>query len=144
MNQKGFVSTIDALIALLVFFSIFMASSFYLSNAKSTANNSILLKESAMDALTVLEKSGTLEKAINSNNPNGIRSFENRIPNSICIEVQIFSETDLTTPKMSVLRGGCKKNFIDSATFNRAFIARNGTSANYFIARITAWQKVEQ
>jgi len=144
MNSRGIVISLDALIALLIFFSIIASSIFYFSQVHYDAKNSILLKESAMDALIVLEKSGTLEKAIQSNKVVGIRRFINKLPNSMCFDLSLFHESDLSNAIISFLKPGCKKNFIDSATFNRGFIVRNDFEAEFYIARITAWQRLKE
>ncbi len=142
MTKKGFIISVDAFIALLLFFAIFAASTYYLGTAKFSAKNTILLKESAMDALTVLEKNGSLEKAIKENKPNYIRGFANRLPASLCAEVSIFGQNNMAEPVMTVLKSGCKKNFTEPATINKSVAARTGNAADYYIARITAWQKV--
>ena len=95
-----------------------------------------------MDALTVLEKNGSLEKAIKENKPNYIRGFANRLPASLCAEVSIFGQNNMAEPVMTVLKSGCKKNFTEPATINKSVAARTGNAADYYIARITAWQKV--
>ncbi|MBI2598472.1 MAG: hypothetical protein HYW50_04720, partial [Candidatus Diapherotrites archaeon] len=142
--KKGFVMSVDAIISLLIFFALFSATTFYLGQVKFEAKNSVLLKESAMDAITVLEKNGKLEEAVKTNKATQIRSFLNKLPNSLCAQIQIFGENDPANPLMTVLRPDCKKNFKETATFNRSFAVLNGATADNYVARITAWTRVSQ
>ena len=92
----------------------------------------------------MLEKSNLLEETVKNNKISVLRKFVNRLPNSLCVDLSIYSENDLTTPVMSVLRPGCKKNFFDSATFNRGFVIGSGLEADFYLARLSAWQRVEE
>jgi len=142
MNSKGFVISLDAIIALMVFFIIFTLSTTYLEQVKFDAKNSLILKENAMDSLTVLEKNGALETSVKTNNVKLLRRFANKLPNNLCIDLGIYSESDLTKTIMSVLKPGCKKNFINSATISRSFVVRDDFETDLYLARIIVWQKV--
>jgi len=142
MNAKGIVISIDALIALMLILVIFTLSAIYLGEVNFVAKNSLILKENAMDAITIIEKNLELEKAVKNNDIRGLRKFANSLPNNLCIDLDIYSENDLSNAVLSLLKPGCKKNFIDSATFNRSFIVRDNLQTDFYLAKITIWNKV--
>lgn len=144
MNKKGFLISFDALLALMIFFIMFAMSTAFLSEVKFEAKNSVLLKERAMDAITILEKNDYLKQATEENDPKAIRRFLNRLPNSFCAQISVFGENDFSSPQMTVLRQDCEKTGSDLATINRSFVVKTGYDAEFFTARITAWQKVSQ
>lgn len=140
--KQGFVISLDALIALLVLLSLMVAASSYLAGIKHEAGSSLTLKEVAMDSITVLEKGGTLEKAISTDKVNEIRAFLNRMPANICGEINVYAETDLNNQIFTVLRPGCLKNFKELATIERSVVVENNGSADLYLAKINAWYKV--
>ena len=142
ISSKGFIISLDALVALSVLLSVLMLSSFYLSQAQYTAKNGIILKENAIDILSTLEKNGVLEEAVATDKPAPIRSFLNKLPDSICADLSIYNSTDLNSAVMDVLRPGCQKNFTESATLNGSFIVQEANDANFYIARSTVWFRV--
>lgn len=140
--QKGIVFSIDALIAFTLMFTILLVTASYLSGVTYEARNSLVLKENALDIVTVLEKNGEFENAVQTNKVTGLRSYINKLPSSVCSNIEVFEESDLTNATMSVLRPGCQQNFSDSATINRSFIVQNNTDANFYIGRATVWWRV--
>ncbi|MFH1390954.1 MAG: hypothetical protein ABIH20_01445 [Candidatus Diapherotrites archaeon] len=140
--KKGIVISFDALLALLVFISILILTNSYLAGAQFEEKNNLILKESAMDITTVLEKNGEFEWAVQNNKINSIRSYINKLPNSLCAEVKIFNNNDYDNPELSVLRPSCNKNFNNSATFNRSFVERSSGNTNFYVGRVTTWVKV--
>ena len=142
MTKKGFVISFDALLALLLLMTLLIITTNNLGNISAEANNSILLKEVAMDSITVLDKSGRIEKAIEGNSVSGLRAFLNRLPYSLCADLRIYSESDLSNPVLSVLRPDCKKNFLDSATVKRSAVFENGGNAESYLAELRAWYRV--
>jgi len=142
IKEKGFVLSFDALVALLVFFALLLAASSYLGQVEFEAGSSLSLKRAAMDSITVLEKSGEVEKAINSDKVSGLRSFLNKLPYAICADLRIFPESDLTNPTYAVLRSGCKKNYLEVATAKRAVLVESSGNAAFYLAEIRAWYRV--
>lgn len=140
--KKGIVISLDALIALTILFSMILIATAYMSQVSFEAKNSLILRENNLDIATVLEKNGEFENAVNTDKVNSLRSYINKLPNSLCVEIEIFNESDLNTSIMSVLRGGCKKSTSDSATVNRSFLVETNNDVNFFIARTRAWFRV--
>jgi len=128
----------------LIVIIIYSISVFYLGQVTFEEKSNLVLKENAMDILTVLEKNGKLENAASEGQVNELRVYMNRLPKSLCTDLQIFNETNLTNAELSVLRPSCKKNYTNSATINRSFVVQNGLNADFYVARLTTWYKVEE
>lgn len=140
--RKGIVFSIDALIAFTLMFTIILITASYMNGISFEARNSLVLKENALDIGTILEKNNEFENAVQTNKVIELRSYINKLPGSICSNIEIFEENDLDNAIMSVLRPGCQQNFSESATINRSFIVQNDTDANFYIGRTTVWRRV--
>ena len=109
MNSNGFLISFDALIALLVLFAMLITATLYFSGSQYSEQNNLILKSTAMDSLAVMEKTGILESAVAKDNSSELRGFLNRLPNSVCSDLRIFSNSDYNNAVISVLREGCEK-----------------------------------
>lgn len=142
--MRGVILSLDALIAVGLFLSMAVLSGSFINDASFTENNSLLLKQSALDSATVLEKSGILESAVVNNDLSGVRGFLNRLPNSLCAETIIFRSSDTNNSLFSVLRDGCTSNDNSAITINRSFITGNHSDLNFYIARTSTWRRPSQ
>ena len=140
--KKGFVFSIDSLIALSVTLALLVISASYLALVKDSALPSAFLKDFSMDAVTVLEKTGLLESAVDTNSSTGIAFFLNRLPQNICIEVNIFNESDTEKAIMTVLKNGCTANYEEKSSLKRSFLA--GSEPSFYIAKVSAWYKISE
>ncbi len=137
--KHGFVISMDAMLALAVTFILFVSATAYLATVKSEAKNSAFLKDFSMDTATVLEKSGELKRAVNGSGSE-IANTLNRLPEPICIEVQIFNASDLQNAEISVLKNGCNAKYFEKAIAKRGFYAES--KRTFYLAKISAWYKV--
>lgn len=137
----GFVVSLDALVAATLLFSILLVSFFYFTHIPAQAQNTAILKKTASDLLTVLEKNGELERAVQQDSASGIENFWAPLSSAVCVKIMVFSQNDFSQPVLSATRSTCTENFSNSATLNRSFVVQNGFNARFFVARITAWQK---
>lgn len=140
MSSKGFAISIDSILAIFVFFSIILTSVFYLSQIQSTAPSSNYLKEFSMDALTVLEKSGKLENAILNNRSNELRTFLNKMPFQICMEIKLYSASE-SMPKIVLLRSGCERDYTEMTSIRRSFLVQQNYDLNYYYAELNSWYR---
>lgn len=138
---KGFVISVDAFFALLVFLIFFTSTAVYLAGVEHTARDSNSLKEFAMSSLAVLEQNGKLERAALTGKVSRIRSFLNKMPYSICGEISVFGIQDFDTAEFSVLRPGCKQNYEYIATIQRSFVADDSGSGTPYVAEFRAWYR---
>jgi len=142
--RNGFVISFDALAALLIFLVLLATATAYLAKAEFKAGSSLSLKETAMDCLAVLEESGKLEKAVSSDRSNELRGFLNTLPYSICADLRVYSQNDLNTPALLVLRPGCRQNFRESATIQRSIVVESAPNPLFYIAELRAWYRVAE
>jgi len=143
-GKKGFVISFDAVIALLLLTSLIVAATSYLSTVEFKAGNSLSLKEITMDSLTVLEKSGKLEKAISTDKSSEVRAFLNKLPYNVCADLRVYSGNDLSNHEFLVLRPGCKQNFKESATIERSVVVESGGNVSIYLAELRAWYRVNE
>jgi len=134
----------DGLLALFVMLIIFISAAGYVSKASSESVESLNLKRFTMDSVSTLEKSGELERAILKNKPNRLRQFLNKLPNSYCATINLYSSDDLNNADMSVAKPSCKTSGEEVVAIKRSFVVRNGSDANFFVAKMIAWYKVNQ
>lgn len=135
--MRGIVISMDALIALLVLLMILTVTNGYLSGIQATEKNSLLLKEQTGDVATVLEKNGFLEEAVKTGQVSDIRSYLNKLPNSICAETIAFEAVDRNIV-FSVLKPGCTQSLGETSSVNRGFIVHD-IQTKFYYARVTAW-----
>jgi len=142
--KKGFVISFDALIAILVLLTMVVVATSYFGKARFEAGSSLALKGAAMDAITVLEKSGKLEEALADNKSSPVRPFLNRLAYNLCVELRAYPETDLNNHSLLVLRPGCKRNFGDLATAKRSIFVEEGSNPGFYLAELDAWYRVNE
>ncbi len=141
--MKGFVFSLDALIAMLLLITMFITATIYFNQVEFKENINIVLKQIAMDSITVLEKNGKIENAIKQNQVNELRSFLNKLPKSICGEIKIYKTSDLTNPELIVLKENCEQNFLESALIKRSIIVKNEKEIELYLSEIKTWYKRE-
>lgn len=102
--MRGLVITMDAMIAIVF---IFMAALILYSQTFYTyAPRGAYLKQITLDALTVIEKTGGIEVAIEGDST-GVREVIRTAPQHICIQVVI---NDASGEQVAaILRGGCSE-----------------------------------
>jgi len=142
-SEKGFIISLDSMFALLVLLTIFVTATFYLGRINSDSASIINLRETALDTITVLDKSGQLSEAIIQNDFSGLRSFLNKLPHSLCADLRIYNRNNLSVPEANVLRIDCKKNFNDSATIKRTVIVKESSQSSIYLAEIILWYRGE-
>ena len=131
--MKGFVITIDGIIALIVFVSLFIIIS---SPALRTAPNSwsdVQVRRLSMDSLAILEKDGALARAVELNSSSELLYFMSSELPSLCMEITVREEG---IPVMSAVKSGCVME-------QSAFITRRSfvSGGSFYIAELRAWSR---
>jgi len=140
MKTKGFIISLDALLALLLTLVMIGTSVYYLSGTNYDSYNSNYLKEISMDSLTVLEKSGTLEETVKEDSSDELRILLNKLPYQICGELLLFESTDLDNAVIVVSRSDCEKSYLNFASTKRSFVVNDG-SVGYYLAEMNTWYR---
>lgn len=137
MNNKGFVITLDAILALFVLGAMTAMMFWYLSAANYSANGDNYLKELSMDSLTVLEKSGKLASAVDENNLSEIRSFLSNLPRQMCAEILIYRAGE-NLPVLAAA-GDCGGRGNENASVKRGFVVQSEQSQVFYAAEMNSW-----
>lgn len=138
--KNGVLISLDALLALTLLFSIILISFFYFNNIFQTPDYTIL-KKTAIDVSTVLEKNSALENAIRDNDFSDVFAFFDLLPQNTCIKISVFEETDLQNPVLEETRTGCTQDLSNSATLNRSILVSQSLNADFYLARTIVWFK---
>ncbi|MFH1317042.1 MAG: hypothetical protein ABII01_05985 [Candidatus Woesearchaeota archaeon] len=132
-DKKGIIFTLDAIFALISTITLVVFILFYMSRVSMVPYNKQALNRISQDTLTMLEKDGTLRKAIETNSTSDIEDFINSLPTNLCLEITLKgSDKDITN---KINRTSCetaKENVFE----RRAFVANN--FATYY-ALIQFW-----
>ena len=139
MNEKGFVITVDAMVATFVFFSFLLVVNQYYGQIQVRAWNDAELARFSEQALGVLEKSGELEYALISNQGSRIRSYLNDFPGNVCGQVFVYAQSDLNVPRLSVSKEGCAQSYDVLASAQRSVVIHYGSDLNFFVAQLNGW-----
>jgi hypothetical protein len=135
--KKGFIFSLDAIIAVLI--ALFMITSiiFYISQ-NSHSKNRENLNNIALDSLVLLEKNGALSATAISLDPSALDSYLGTLPDNICAKIDLFeSQAGGGLHKtISHYRAGCPS----SASYiisRRVFIASGST----YLAELEVWHR---
>jgi hypothetical protein len=98
--MKGFVATVEGIVALSLFITILLLIPFFFPFP--SARNDAYTKALSMDVLTYFEEAGLLQVP----DRNGMRDVLRLLPDSVCMEIAIESATQ--NGSMVVKRPGCE------------------------------------
>ncbi len=96
--MRGFVITLDAVIALSFFLFAMMLMSG--QTYQPMAPGSIYLKQLTLDTLTVLEKTGRLSRALDGND-SGVQEVLEASPKLACMQLSIIDSTGTTAAALA-------------------------------------------
>lgn len=133
--MKGFVITLDAVVALsfLLFAMLIISSQSYLPRAPG----GIYLKQLTLDTITVLEKTGRLERAL-SGEGQAIQQVIDATPELSCISVSLIDQSGETV--VSSIKSGCE----DSAGLDvQASTSPARLRGAMYIVRSESWFRKE-
>jgi len=128
--SKGFVITLDLIIAIFIVFSLLTISIHYL-NLQNQEKNYLYLQTLAQDSLTSLEKSNILTNTISNKTSKDLRVFVNNLPANICGSIVVYDSTKST---VSVEKRECYASS-DKVTMYRSFLY---SDSMYYI-KTTLW-----
>ncbi len=135
-SKKGFIFTLDSLIAVVVMIAILTASSGYMSKIENSGVN-IQVSRTGSDITALLENSGALENLSSSQ----IESSLNEIlPNDYNMKLIIeCTDTDLAeTANVTIGSSLPEQKFVGAG---RRFFVVKTDEVNYCIAKYWTWKK---
>lgn len=134
IHKKALIFTLDAIFALIIAITLIMGVLF-LINQENQLFNEQALEIVAQDSLTVLEKDGSLDGAIEGTTNITISLFQENLPDQICSLIVLKNSAGQQV--LSSLRSSCGTNAKQFSVARRSFIS--GSEPYY--AEITAWYK---
>ncbi len=129
--SKGFIFTIDSVLALLVATFLAVSAVSFSSHFTDSLDKSAALGETGRDFLSALERNGTLERAAQAGSSDGLVQSLDALPLSYCASLQLF---DNSTIAMQANRTGCACG-AESVVLYRTFLALNGSAQREMYAR---------
>ncbi len=138
--KKGFIISIDAVIALLIAFAMLVSISTHFSASKHGFLADEKLSAVSKDVLTVLEKSGKLEEAVMENKNKELGKYLNKTSKNLCFELSVFDFDDDSSAFSSATKKGCKKNTGSVLSTKRSFFVPK--NEKFYWAELKSWVKV--
>lgn len=139
---RGFVFSIDGLIALLIMASLILISYTFLANLSFEEIDRQELKSFGENSLAIFEKTIDLEYTVRADSTQHIKTTMNRMPYSICMELELYASTDLNNTVASVSREGCTNIKQNKITLFRTFYSGNTPNLNLYLAELNVWRRV--
>lgn len=137
--KKGFVISVDALLAVVVLFTLLTLSFDALKQDGSDWQVTHLLQRTAHHAGETLEVSGILSRAVGLNDTTSIRAFLDGLPHNICASVSVKNNPDANQPLFNVSKSGCSSLLGESVHVSRGFVYASPPDANLYVATLTTW-----
>ncbi len=138
--MKGFIISIDAVIALIISFALLVAISGNFAESKFSSLNETKLALISEDVLTVLEKSGKFEEAVKENKNKEISKYLNKTTKNLCFELNIYDYDNNSSALNTTSKKGCKKNALTEISTKRSFFY----GEKFYWAELKAWFKVKK
>ncbi len=139
LKENGFIVTVDSFLSITLVAILLVLAFGYISLIKLDSWDSIDLKDSCSDVISVLDKADYLSDAILSYSTENISSILNSTPNNKCFELTIFnSDSNII---LHLIKTGCTKNLTQVFSVERSIVLNNNGSVSFFIARIEGWFK---
>ncbi len=136
---RGFVITVDAVLAAVILFTLLTIS---FDTLKRDGVDIQVQRELGVLSYKIgeaLETSGALSNAALSNNTSQIRSFLDGLPFNMCASVSVKSEPHSTQTVFLVSKSGCSSIIGQSMSTSRGFVVPSPPDANLYVATISTW-----
>ncbi len=131
--MKGFVITLDAVIAISFFLFAIIIITTQIYQPRSP--NDIYLKELTLDTITVLEKTGGIDQAIEGN-ISAVQVLLQATPDLACMDITIYNSTGDVVA--STVKSGC--NYTEGLDMQAAAASERFNQEN-FMVQTESWFK---
>lgn len=133
---QGFVTTLDAIVALLLFLSVLVLVSKYEFSESSASLDQAYLKQVSMDSLAVLEKTGKLHALVQTSNLTPIQEILSAEPSNICSLLEVKNE-NAGLLEFVVSEPHCENYGSHLQVTSRSFACNN----EFYSAKLSSWFK---
>lgn len=131
--MKGFVITIDSIIALIVTISIITLLSSSVFRLDTSAWSDAQVRHISMDSLAILDKSGILSRAVAQNSTAEIVYFMSTESTSLCMKVKVSGTNGYN---LYAEKTGCTDEGSKVFLSRRTFVSGN----DFYTAELDAWE----
>ncbi|QQR92137.1 MAG: hypothetical protein IPJ89_03160 [Candidatus Iainarchaeum archaeon] len=138
-KQKGFVISVDALLALFVLFMMIGIAFETISQQGIDFGQRTRLREQAFYAGIALEQSRLIPKAVIGNNTTEIRSFLDSWPANVCASVSVYPDFDTNAPTLVVSKSSCTSATGIQERASNGVIVSSPPDANLYKVIVTTW-----
>lgn len=135
MHMKGYIFTLDAILAILVAVSLITTIYFFVSGIQTVDWSKVNLNNQIMDSLTVLELNDDLENSILTGSNTTLNTFlDDMFPHPACGYIELRDKYDAL--QMYSMKSNCSR-----AGRNEVFIARRTfiTVGGIYYAMMEGW-----
>jgi hypothetical protein len=139
VSNKGFIITVDSFLGITLVAVFMILALVYLSLIRLDSWNSVDLKDSCSDLVSIMEKKGVIIDALLSSSSERISLVLNSTPSNKCFELIIFD--DSSNNVIHSIKTGCVKNSTSVFSVERSIVLNDGSSVSFFVARINGWFK---
>lgn len=145
MNQKnntrsrGFVIAVDALLALVILFSIIALAFSAYDRTGTEWSERYQLSAFAHHAGQTMESSHFLSRAIILDSSAEVQSFLDAFPGNLCGSVAVYASPDTNVAEFVVSKNGCSSVTGESEYVSRGFMVASPPDVNLYVARIGVW-----
>ena len=137
--KKGFIISVDALLAAVILFSLLTLAFDTLQQDGADWQTQRNLSMLAYKSGETLEISGALSTAVITNNTTQVRTFLDGLPFNICASVSVKSDPDATQKVFLVSKSGCGSIVGELVSASRGFVVASPPDANLYVATVSAW-----
>ncbi|MEK6902653.1 MAG: hypothetical protein AABX02_03655 [archaeon] len=139
MKTRGFVIAIDALLSLIILFSMIGLAFSAFDHSGGEWNERFRLSSFAHHAGVTLESSSYLSRAVTLDSTTGVQSFLDSFPQNMCGSVAVYPSPDTNTADFIVSKNGCSSITGESEVVSQGFMVASPPDVNLYVARITVW-----
>ncbi|MEM4389352.1 MAG: hypothetical protein QXG98_01680 [Candidatus Micrarchaeia archaeon] len=134
--MRGFLISLDAVLAVLLAFFFLATSLLIAGNIKSVASEEAQLKRVSEDVLAVLERTGRLALTPEAGGASEVTEVFLSAPDSACFRLRVLRASDLKIRRV-VVRPGCGEPEESHQVTKRSFVF----GREFYIAELTSWRR---
>ncbi len=131
--MKGFVITLDSVIAIIVAISLIIIISAPTLRVRPSAWSGVEAKRFSMDSLAILQKSGVLARAVQTNSTSELLYFMSTESTSLCMRIRISGSNGYG---LYAAKAGCTSEASGFSLSKRSFIS----GGKPYIAEMHSWE----
>lgn len=139
VQSRGFIVTIDALIAMLLVGGM-VTSIIYLAGAEGMNTEDLSLQQIADDISIVLEKSGSIDQIVKYSNPQKLEDTVSLTKKSLCVRIELLDK-EMNQKFYTYEKTGCKQKNVYTISRRQVLVLDLDSLNKWVIAEVRTWSK---